>query len=182
MSVLRRLIVLCSVAAISASLFGQSALLNPTVKVLPNARTIVPPECVEGGAPAPIIAEAPRETAPATATAPPSIDLKTRLRGVQAAAERDNRDEFKRALADARSTVNAYPTGGERDASNDVMQVYSDLEKIWDYAFNSASGAFSIEKSDETKFVRGRSFFSTSSKNRYGSWSIDSLRPSLNSG
>ena len=142
MSVLRRLIVLCSVAAISASLFGQSALLNPTVKVLPNARTIVPPECVEGGAPAPIIAEAPRETAPATASAPPSIDLKTRLRGVQAAAERDNRDEFKRALADARSAVNAYPTGGERDASNDAMQVYSDLEKIWDYAFNSASGAF----------------------------------------
>jgi hypothetical protein len=61
---------------------------------------------------------------------------------VQAAAERDNRDEFKRAFADARSAVNAYPTGGERDASNDVMQVYSDLEKIWDYAFNSASGAF----------------------------------------
>jgi len=142
MSVLRRLIVLCSVAAISASLFGQSVLLNPTVKVLPNARTIVPPECVEGGAPAPIIAEAPRETAPAAAAVPPSIDLKTRLRGVQAAAERDDRDAFKRALADARSTVNAYPTGGERDAATDVMQVDSDLEKIWDYAFNAASGAF----------------------------------------
>ena len=143
MSVLRRLIVLCCVAAISASgLFGESVPVNPTVKVLPNARTLVPPECVEGGAPTPIIAEAPRETAPSVAVAPPSIDLKTRLRRVQAAAERDDRDEFKRALADARAAVAAYPTGGEREAANDVMQVYSDMEKIWDYAFTSPSGAF----------------------------------------
>ena len=127
------------------------------MKVLPNARTIVPPECVEGGAPAPIIAEAPRETTPATATPPPSIDLKTRLRRVQAAAARDDRDEFKRALDDARSAVAAYPTGGEREAANEVMQVYSDLEKIWDYAFTSSSGAFIDANSDgglETSIIR----------------------------
>ena len=143
-SVRRGPIVFCSVAAISAcALFGQSVPLNPTVKVLPNARTVVPADCFEGGARVPVIAEAaPPPLTAATAPAPPSADLRSRLRRVQSAAERDDRDEFKAALADARAAVGSYPTGGERDAANEVIQVYSDLEKIWDYAFASPSGAF----------------------------------------
>jgi hypothetical protein len=149
-SVRRGPIVFCSVAAISAcALFGQSVPLNPTVKVLPNARTVVPADCFEGGARVPVIAEAaPPPLTAATAPAPPSADLRSRLRRVQSAAERDDRDEFKAALADARTAVGSYPTGGERDAANEVIQVYSDLEKIWDYAFASPSGAFFDAGSD----------------------------------
>src|SRR5947209_7977396 len=107
----RGLIVFCSVAAISASaLFGDSVPLNPTVKVLPKARTTVPPDCFEGGAPVPVIAEAqPPPLTAATAPAPPSADLRSRLRRVQSAAERDDREEFKAALADARAAVGSYP-------------------------------------------------------------------------
>jgi hypothetical protein len=149
-SVRRGPIVFCSVAAISAcALFGQSVPLNPTVKVLPNARTVVPADCFEGGARVPVIAEAaPPPLTAATAPAPPSADLRSRIRRVQSAAERDDRDEFKAALADARAAVGSYPTGGERDAANEVIQVYSDLEKIWDYAFASPSGAFFDAGSD----------------------------------
>ena len=149
-SVRRGPIVFCSVVAISAcALFGQSVPLNPTVKVLPNARTVVPADCFEGGARVPVIAEAaPPPLTAATAPAPPSADLRSRLRRVQSAAERDDRDEFKAALADARAAVGSYPTGGERDAANEVIQVYSDLEKIWDYAFASPSGAFFDAGSD----------------------------------
>jgi hypothetical protein len=135
------------VAAISAfgvlSAFGQ---LNPTVKVLPKAQSPVPAECAEGLAPAAprvIIAEAqPPAVAPANVPAPPSTDLKGRLRRLQIAAEGDDRDEFEAALADAKTAVAAYPLGGERDVANDVIQVYSDLARLWDYAFSSPTGSF----------------------------------------
>ena len=155
-SVRRGPIVFCFVAAISAcALFGQSVPLNPTVKVLPNARTVVPADCFEGGARVPVIAEAaPPPLTAATAPAPPSADLRSRLRRVQSAAERDDRDEFKAALSDARAAVGSYPTGGERDAANEVIQVYSDLEKIWDYAFTSASGAFFDAGSDGGSLIK----------------------------
>lgn len=103
----------------------------------------MPSECEQGLAPAEariLIAEAP--ATPQKAAAPPSIDLRTRLRRVQAAAERDDRAEFTASLAEARAAVAAYPPGGERDAANDVLRVYEDLERLWDYAFSSPTGSF----------------------------------------
>src|SRR5205823_4830706 len=57
-------------------------------------------------------------------------------------AEQNDRDAFKAALADARSAAASYPPGGERDAASDVIGVYNDLEKLWDYSFESPTGAF----------------------------------------
>ena len=142
------LAVACAVSA--------SAQLNPTVKVLESASTPIPPECAEGLAAAPprIVAEAQPAPQPKRAPAPPSLDLRTRLRAVESAAAADDRDAFKAALADAKAAVASYPTGGERDAANDVLSVYSDLEKLWDYAFTSPSGAFFDSSTDFVSMMR----------------------------
>ena len=140
---------------VAASAVGASAQLNPTVKVLSKAQAPVPAECAEGLAPAPprAVAEAPQvESKPAPA--PPSLDLKTRLRAVQTAAEQNDRDAFKSALADARNAIASYPRGGERDAANDVVGVYSDLERLWDYQFNTAAGAFFDSGTDLVNMMR----------------------------
>ena len=128
MKALRRSAASLSSAFVVAALmaFTASAQLNPTVKVLPKPQASVPTECEQGLAPAvprAIVAEAPVETQPARAVPPPSLDLKTELRAVQIAAERNDRDAFKAALADARRAVDSYPRGGERTAANDVMVV-----------------------------------------------------------
>jgi hypothetical protein len=126
--------------------FTASAQLNPTVKVLPRPQMAVPPECEQGLAPAQprvMVTETPApEPQPARAAAPPSLELKTRLRNVQAAAEQGNRDAFKSTVEDARSAMASYPRGGERDAANDVLSVYNDLERLWDYSLSSPTGAF----------------------------------------
>ena len=73
------------VAASAVSAFTQ---LNPTVTVLNKPQAPVPPECAEGlvAAPPRVVAEA-QPAEPKRAPAPPSLDLKTRLRAVQVAAE-----------------------------------------------------------------------------------------------
>jgi len=133
-----------AVAVLSAA--GALAQLNPTVNVLPRPQGPVPGECEQGLAqaqPRTLIAEAPPQPAPKKeGAAPPTLDLKTRLRAVQGAAEQGDREGFKTAMAAARSAIASYPTGGERDAANDVLRVYDDLERLWDYAFTSPSGAF----------------------------------------
>src|SRR5690348_17584342 len=140
---------------VAISIGSAFAQLNPTVKVLPKPQTSVPPECEEGLAPAVprvIIAEAaPEEKKP---VAPPSLDLKTRLRAVQIAAEANDRDAFKAALADARSAVSSYPPGGERSAAADVLNVDNDLERLWDYQFTSAVGAFFDSSTDFVAMMR----------------------------
>ena len=137
---------------------SASAQLNPTVKVLPKPQSTVPPECEQGLAPAVprvIIAETQAEQPkPVAATAPPSLDLKTRLRSVQVAAEHRDRDAFKAALADARSAIASYPTGGERSAANDVLIVYNDLERLWDYEFTAPTGAFFDSSTDFVAMMR----------------------------
>jgi hypothetical protein len=144
----RRPAPLTSALAVAAlCVLSASAQLNPTVTVLPKPQTQVPSECEEGLAaaqPRTLIAQAPRpqEETPKRVAAPPSIDLKTRLRRVQTAAEQENREEFKAALADARAAVAGYPSGGERDAATDVLRVYDDLERLWDYSFSSPTGSF----------------------------------------
>src|SRR5579872_5148921 len=140
-------------AAISAfavaamSVFTALAQLNPTVNVLTKPQAPVPGECEQGLAPAQprtLVAEAPPQPAPPPAPTgpPPTLDLKTKLRSVEAAAEQGDRDRFKAAMASARSAVTAYPPGGERDSANDVLRVYEDVDRLWDYAFNTPSGAF----------------------------------------
>src|SRR6266540_226335 len=137
---------------------SASAQLNPTVKVLPKPQAAVPPECEQGLAPAQprvIIAEtATEEAKPARAAEPPALDLKTRLRAVQVAAEHNDRDAFRAALADARSAVASYPAGGERSAANDVVSVYNDLERLWDYQFTSPTGAFFDSSTDFVGMMR----------------------------
>lgn len=135
-----------AVAVLSAA--AALAQLNPTVNVVPRPQAPVPGECEQGlaqGQPRTLIAEAPPQPRPAPAkegTAPPTLDLKTRLRAAQTGAEQGDREGFKSALVTARSAIASYPTGGERDAANDVLRVYEDLERLWDYAFTSPSGAF----------------------------------------
>jgi hypothetical protein len=141
-----------AVAACAVSAFAQ---LNPTVTVLPKPQTPVPAECAEGLVAAPPrVAPEPQPTEPRRAPAPPSLDLKTRLRSVQVAAEQNDRDAFKAALADAQSAVSSYPAGGERNAANDVIGVYSDLERLWDYSFTSPSGAFFDSSTDFVSMMR----------------------------
>jgi hypothetical protein len=141
-----------AVAACAVSAFAQ---LNPTVTVLPKPQTPVPAECAEGLVAAPPrVAPEPQPTEPKRAPAPPSLDLKTRLRAVQVAAEQNDRDAFKAALADAQSAVSSYPAGGERNAANDVIGVYSDLERLWDYSFTSPSGAFFDSSTDFVSMTR----------------------------
>lgn len=131
------------VLVVAASALCASAQLNPTVTVLPKPQTVVPPECAEGLVAAPPrVVPQPQPAEPQRAPAPPSLDLKTRLRAVQVAAEQNDRDTFKAALADTRSAVSSYPAGGERNAASDVIGVYTDLERLWDYSFESSSGAF----------------------------------------
>ena len=152
------------------SVLSASAQLNPTVKVLPKPQSTVPPECEQGLAPAAprvIIAEtAAEETKPTRAAAPPSLDLKTRLRAVQVTAERNDRDAFKAALADARAAVASYPSGGERSAANDVINVYNDLERLWDYQFTSPTGAFFDASTDFVGMMRRYSDYSRSIANQ----------------
>jgi len=130
---------LCAVSA-----FAQ---LNPRVNVLPRPQSPVPGECEEGLAPAqprtPLLAQTPAvPQPPATPIAPPTLDLETKLRAVEAAAQSGDRETFKSALAAAHAAIAAYPPGGERNAASDVVRIYDDLERLWDYAFTSPSGAF----------------------------------------
>ena len=143
-------------ALVVASALSASAQLNPTVKVLEKPQAPVPPECAEGLVTAPprVVAQAQPPTETRRASAPPSLDLKTRLRAVQVAAEQNDRDAFKAALADARSAAASYPTGGERDAASDVISVYSDLERLWDYAFTAPAGAFFDSSTDFVGMMR----------------------------
>jgi hypothetical protein len=141
--------------AVAASAVTSFAQLNPTVTVLPKPQAPVPAECAEGlvAAPPRVVPE-PQPTEPKRAPAPPSLDLKTRLRSVQVAAEQNDRDAFKAALADARSAVSSYPAGGERNAATDVLGVYGDLERLWDYSFSAPSGAFFDNSTDFVSMMR----------------------------
>src|SRR5436190_12871475 len=118
--------------------------LNPLVTVLARATGPVPVDCATGettAAPRVVIGE-PAPEAPAAAPAPPSNDLRSALWRLQTAAAGDNYAELKSALTAARATAAAFPPGGERNAANDAIAVYADVERLWDYANGSATGAF----------------------------------------
>jgi hypothetical protein len=117
--------------------------LNPLVNVLATPTGPVPADCATGetiAAPRVVIGE-PAPEAPA-APAPPSNDLRSALWRLETAAAGDDYAELKTALAAARAAAAAFPPGGERNAANDAVAVYADVERLWDYANSSATGAF----------------------------------------
>jgi hypothetical protein len=131
-----------AVASVTLSAFAQTSQLNPTVKVLSRPQSPVPPECatdIDTTAPA---LEPEPQPAPSAETAPPSNSLRASLRRVQVAAEGEDYAAFKAALAEARRAAASHPAGGERNAANDAIQVYTDIARVWDYAMASPSGSF----------------------------------------
>ena len=161
-------VVLCFVAAVAVGVSAETTQLNPTVTVVPRPQSSSPSDCDVGLAPAPprpvattatttttttrttptttptttIVEEQQPATVTVTDIVPPSGDLRTHLRRIQSAAENEDYQSFKTALSDARLALSGYPRGGERQAAEEVMQVYGDLEHLWDYAYNTPTGAF----------------------------------------
>jgi hypothetical protein len=139
----KRVIALASVVAAAAfSASAQTRELNPTVKVLARPQSPVPAECATDPTTVPALeAEAPA-LEPVPAAAPPSNDLRASLRRLQVAAEGDDYAVFKSALAEARRAAASHPPGGERNAANEALQVFTDIGRVWDYAMTSPTGSF----------------------------------------
>jgi hypothetical protein len=78
---------------------------------------------------------------------PPSRDLRAQLRAAQEAAMANDRETFKATLAGIKSTLANYPPGAERDAASDAVNVFNDLERLWDFQFESPTGSFFDETS-----------------------------------
>jgi len=64
------------------------------------------------------------------------------MRSLQAAAEGDDYAAFKAAFEDARRAIASHPPGGERNAANDALHVFTDIGRVWDYAMASPTGSF----------------------------------------
>jgi hypothetical protein len=139
----KRVFALASVvAAIAFPASAQTRELNPTVKVLARPQSPVPAECATDPTTVPALeAEAPA-LEPVTAPVPPSNDLRASLRRLQVAAEGDDYAVFKSAFAEARRAAAAHPPGGERNAANETLQVFTDIGRVWDYAMTSPTGSF----------------------------------------
>jgi hypothetical protein len=134
---------LLAVVAAAFSLSAQTSSLNPTVKVLARPQSPVPADCATDlSATAPAIEPEPAALEPANASVPPSNDLRASLRRLQVASEGDDYAAFKAALAEARRAVASHPPGGERNAANEALQVFTDIGRVWDYAMASPAGSF----------------------------------------
>lgn len=128
--------------------------LNPTVTVLREATGPVAPECYDQDAtPLPRVDVAemqqavPRERE-ADRQPPPGAALRGHLGAAQAALAAGDRTSFRAALAETRALLATYPSGAERDAAADVARMYEDVGRIWDYQFESPTGAFFEESSE----------------------------------
>jgi hypothetical protein len=130
------------VTAVMLSWPGVSQSLNPLVTRNPQATVAVPANCNESLAPAPAprvdIAEIPLpEIEPAEAPAPPSGSLRAALQNAQAALARNDRPEFDRALASARTLLATYPTGAERRTGEELVRIYDAAARLWDAQYQS---------------------------------------------
>lgn len=140
-----RVLLLVAVAAIPGA---GAAQLNPTVKVLPRAVAAIPSECTVGQAEQPAPRLAPEEKAvivrdtAADMQAPPSATLRGELRAAFDASQSGDRDGFRDSLSRAKKILSTYPPGGERIAATEVVNVFDDLDKVWDYQFSSSTGSF----------------------------------------
>jgi hypothetical protein len=140
----RQALLLVIVLAIPAAIAAQ---LNPTVKVLPRAKTAVPAECDQGLAIQPALRLTQEERASVRDTtrdmvAPPSRSLRSELQTAFEAVQHNSRDAFRDALVQAKSMLTSYPPGGERTAAANLVDVLNDVDRIWDYQFTSPTGAF----------------------------------------
>ncbi|HEY3055333.1 MAG TPA: hypothetical protein VGK31_05320, partial [Thermoanaerobaculia bacterium] len=139
-----RLLLLLVVATLPMIAAAQ---LNPTVKVLPRATAPVPAECDQGLAAqaSPRVIPEEKVVMPDTSAdmkAPPSANLRAELRTALEAVQQGRRDMFRDALSRTKSILAAYPPGAERTAANDVIAVFDDIDRLWDYEFTSPIGAF----------------------------------------
>jgi len=139
-------LLLISVCALT--FLNASTPLNPRVRVLRKtaATSTVSTECDEGLAPQSMpridVAEVPAPVSRAAMQAPPSATLRATLREAQDAAASSDRAAFQDAMSRAKEMLQTYPAGGEKNAANDVMRVYADLDRLWTYEFETPSGAF----------------------------------------
>ena len=127
--------------------------LNPTVTLLPEPAGTVPPECVDPSArpvqraevepdpqsPRPL--PAPQATVVvAPATAVEHRDVRSALRSAHDAAAARDRAGYDAALAAAKAMV---PAGGaDRELANDVLAVFADVTRLWDYQLVAPIGSF----------------------------------------
>ena len=121
--------------------------LNPTVKVMSKPGASVAAECEDGMAPQPaprvLIADVPAPARPsADLQPPPSRTLRGQIAEVQSALERNDRPAFEEWLTSLKATVANYPPGGEKTEAQNVITVYDDIKRLWDYQFANPSGAF----------------------------------------
>jgi|GEM_PF-7078448 len=139
----KRVFALASVVAAGAfPAWAQTRELNPTVKVLARAQSPVPAECATDPSIVPALEADTRAAEPVAEPAPPSNELRASLRRLQVAAEVNDYAVFKSELAEARRAAAAHPAGGERNAANDALQVFTDIGRVWDYAMSSPTGSF----------------------------------------
>lgn len=153
----RRAFLVALMIAVAALLVGASEPpLNPLVQRLPQPNRFVPPECAEGvvasGQPRIDVAELRDVPEPPTIAAqpvaPPSSDLRARLEELERAAANDDRTAFNAALRDVKDILNTYPAGGEKRAAQQKVERYEDVARLWQYQYESPTGAFIAEGSD----------------------------------
>lgn len=130
----------CTMMMSGAAVFAQAP-LNPTVTVLPQATMPIPPEC-EGALPPLTVREVPLppvEPPPATVIEMPPApagDARSNLRDAHAAAVANDRASFEAALTRARSL------GTASAADRDVIAVFEDVRRLWEYQFSTPTGSF----------------------------------------
>ncbi|HEV7921772.1 MAG TPA: hypothetical protein VGR02_13365 [Thermoanaerobaculia bacterium] len=152
---MKKFIGLALTSCLAAAALGQ---LNPTVQRLPRPSGPVPADCdtssTVAAAPRLQVSEIP-EPVPAALppVAPPSSSLRVLLRETREAADRGDRGAFRIALAGVKATLRGYPAGAERRAAEETVRVYDDLDRLWTYQYESATGAFFDESSDAYRIV-----------------------------
>jgi hypothetical protein len=144
----RALLLAPALLALAVTAFGQQPELLPTVKLRPASTTPAQTtDCATGlAAAAPRLAieparppEMPRAVERATAA---SRDTSTLLRRVQDAAEANDRTAFKATLESARAGVRDLDTGAQRTRADQILKVYDDIQRVWDYSFATPTGSF----------------------------------------
>ncbi|HEX7151546.1 MAG TPA: hypothetical protein VF618_08675 [Thermoanaerobaculia bacterium] len=135
--------------------YSQS--LNPTVRVRSEAAVPVSSDCEEGLRQTPMQRvnlhdtddwEPAAATAANTSEAPATSTLRTQLRNVQKAAERNDAAAFFAALDAAKRTLAGYPRGGERTAAEETVRIYDDLARVWRYQLDNPTGSFFTAESE----------------------------------
>jgi hypothetical protein len=144
---------------LAAFAIAAGAQLNPTVTLLSSPASPVPSDCDQSVAPQAMprvqVAEIPEPPKRNATAAPPTASVRAQLKDVQNAADRNDRDAFRDALARVKATVGVYPAGGEKAAAGDVIRVYDDLDRIWTWQMDSKTGAFFEAGSIPAQIMRG---------------------------